>query len=291
MKREFHITVTSDDTHIVDLLAKASAFSKQHIKKIMQQGAVWLEDNLGVHRVRRADKTANTGHIVHCYYHDDVFKQIPPEPSLIADEQDYSVWHKPSGMLSQGSKWGDHCAIHRWIEQHYTFADGTQRPCFIVHRLDKAASGLIIIAHKKKLAKAIAALFEERTIDKHYYAKVGGEFPIKFNQHLDQEPEPKPILIESHIDGKLSKTFVQRIDYNAEKNQSLLDIKIATGRKHQIRIHLSRYGYPIIGDRLYGIENDSIDLQLLSYKLQFVSPVDNTNKVYINPNRLDKNDY
>lgn len=266
MKAEFHVQV-SETEKIVDLLAKDSELPKQQIKQAMQKGAVWLENAKGTHRIRRAEKTANNGETVHFYYNEEILNQIPRTPELVADEGDYSVWNKPSGILSQGSKWSDHCTIHRWIETHYTFNDGNKRPCFIVHRLDKATQGLIVIAHTKSANAELCQMFEKREIEKHYYALVKGELPVKFNQHLDQEPQPKPILIEGRVDGKIAKTFVNRLHFNPEKNQSLLDIKIETGRKHQIRIHLSDYGYPLIGDRLYG-KNDEDDLQLQAYFLK-----------------------
>ena len=66
-----------------------------------------------------------------------------------------SIWYKPYGIYCQGSKWGDHHTIHRMAEQQL------QRPCFIVHRLDRATTGLVIVAHKKKIAAALAALFAQ----------------------------------------------------------------------------------------------------------------------------------
>ena len=142
----------------------------------------------------------------------------------------------------------------------------------MVHRLDKATQGLMIIAHSKKTARAFGKMFEQREIEKHYRAVVHGEFPEQ--QQSITEP----------IDEKNAHTEACRINCNPDKQQSLLDIRLGTGRKHQIRKHLQYLGYPIVGDRLYGSpekdKGSTLDLQLCAYRLQFICPVHNTMRCY-----------
>ena len=114
---------------------------------------------------------------------------------LIADEGDYSVWYKPYGMLSQGSKWGDHCTINRWVEQNHP----PQRPAFIVNRLDRAAQGLMLIAHTKSSASALSDLFEKRAINKKYTALVSGSFP-------------EELILDSAVDEKHAVSYCQPVD-------------------------------------------------------------------------------
>jgi len=200
---------------------------------------------------------------------------VPPTPQLIADEQEYSVWHKPTGMLCQGSKWSDHCTINRWIETQHLFEQQPQRNSFIVHRLDKAARGLVLIAHTKKATQKLAGLFEQKKIEKHYRIIVEGEFP---------EEEQ---IIDSKIDGKPAHSIARRLFFDAHKQHSLLDVQIKTGRKHQIRIHMQRSGHPVIGDRLHGNAHDrSPDLQLQSFSLSFTCPLSEQIKRYSCPNAL-----
>lgn len=138
-----HITAEDDSTTLADLLAEASGLSRQKVKQVMQKGAVWLTHDRHTRRVRRAKTTPRQGDGIHLYYNKQVLSAEPPEPELVADEGGYSIWNKPCGLLFQGSKWGDHCSIHRWAEQHLL----PRRPAFIVHRLDRAATGLILPAH------------------------------------------------------------------------------------------------------------------------------------------------
>ncbi len=274
---ELHLSVSSEDESAISLLATASGLSKQTIKQVMQNGAVWLSHNGNTRRLRRAKHQLHSGDELHLYYDLAIQSTVAPVPQLIADEGDYSVWYKPQGMYSQGTKWGDHCTIGRWVERHL------DRTTFTVHRLDRAATGLILLAHKKSSAAKLSALFAERKINKRYRARVRGEFPSARQ------------LFEQAIEGREARSHVQLINYDAQLNCSLVEVDIETGRKHQIRRHLSSGGHPIIGDRLYGCseegsaeDHDQIkeDLQLLAYQLSFIDPTSAKEKRYCVPEEL-----
>ena len=140
---EIHLSIESSEVGSVDLLHQASGLPKQRIKWAMTQGAVWLTRGRNTQRLRRAKRTLQAGDEIHLYYNADILAEVPPPPMLIADVGDYSVWNKPYGLRSQGSKWGDHCTVARWAERHLK----PERSAFTVHRLDRAANGLILVAH------------------------------------------------------------------------------------------------------------------------------------------------
>lgn len=271
IKIECHLTVESDGELAVDLLAEASKLSKNIVKQLMQRGGVWHTRQQHTQRLRRAKRALHVNDELHLYYNESIFQQTVSAAQLIADESDYSVWCKPYGMLSQGSKWGDHTSITRYAEQHLK----PQRNAFLVHRLDRAATGLIIIAHSKKAAASLSALFTNREIEKRYQAVVEGQW-------LEN------ITINQAIDGKSAVSHVNALQYSAERDQTLVEINIETGRKHQIRRHLSAAGYPIVGDRLYGNADQlhQHDLQLCSVYLSFTCPLTEQAKEYQLPNRL-----
>jgi len=258
-RAEFHVDVKDSGTNAVDALAEISGLSKQRIKMAMQRGAVWLTNRGSCRRIRRAKKALRVGDELDFYYDERVLLSDPVEPTLIVDEGDYSLWYKPCGLLSQGSKWGDHCTVSRWAEQHLT----PQRSSFIIHRLDRAATGLILVGHTKKAAAALSNLFQSREIEKHYRVMVHGEFP----------ESPSPCTINIEIDGKTATSHVTRIAFDQEQQRSLLSVHIETGRKHQIRRHLSESGYAVVGDRLYGTGEDREDLQLTACYLAFKCPL------------------
>ncbi len=279
-KQEFHIPINIDGVTAVACLAEASGISKQKIKQYMQKGCVWLErrkdqkdeeidpskrlNNSYIQRLRRAKKILKSNQILHFYFDENVLNSVTPEAILIKDFGEYSIWNKPSGMLSQGSKWGDHSTIYRWAETHLE----PERPAFVVHRLDRAANGLIILAHKKNVAKQFSKLFENRQIEKCYQVKVEGDFSRRSSSG-------KKLKLDSDIDKKTAISYVEMLSFNETENSSLLEVQIETGRKHQIRKHLANIGFPVVGDRLHGSGqySDHIDLQLQAKSLAFICPV------------------
>ena len=165
---EKHIQASEVGTTAIDLLAENTPLSKQQLKTAMTNGAVWLESQHGINRIRRAKKRLKQDDVLHLNYDSEIQSQTTDPATLIADEVKYSIWNKPYGMYSQGSKWGDHCSIYRWVEQHQE----PNRHAYLVHRLDRAANGLIIIAHNKKTAAAFTHMFKQHTITKHYQCAI-----------------------------------------------------------------------------------------------------------------------
>lgn len=266
---EEHIVSSETGTKAIELLSDNTPLSKQQLKTAMNNGAVWLESQHGIHRIRRAKKELKQGDTLHLYYDSGIQMQSTAPATLIADEGEYSIWNKPYGMYSQGSKWGDHCSIYRWAERHLE----PERPAFLVHRLDRAANGLIILAHNKKTASAFLQMFKQRAITKQYRISVEGNAA---NLTL-------PYTIEQPLDDKPAESVILSSDFHAKEQTTILIIEIKTGRKHQIRRHLSSIGHPVVGDRRYGAKDISKDLQLSSVMLSFDCPLTKTRRTYSLP--------
>ncbi|MCL1049885.1 RluA family pseudouridine synthase [Shewanella abyssi] len=265
LKTECHIKITDPETDAASLLSEQTGLSKQAIKQAMQKGAVWLTHGTQTNRLRRAKKALNQGDELHLYYNQAVLDEQVEDALLLFDEGQYSVWYKPFGMRCQGSKWSDHTTINRFAETHLEPA----RSAYIIHRLDLAATGLIVLGHSKKVTAAIAKLFETRALDKHYQVIVEGEF------------SQSKLTIDSDVDGKAALSHAHRLQYNAELNQSKVQVKIESGRKHQIRVHMASLGHPVVGDRLHGNGSEATpNLQLTSCYLNFICPVTQEDKVF-----------
>lgn len=271
---EKHILVTDMEQSILQLLADAIApsteISTSHLKQAINKGCLWLERGKKIKRIRRLKTQLQPGQQLHFYYHQKVLQQEPLKATLIEDNGSYSIWYKPAGMLCQGSKWGDHTTIYRYAEKQLQ----PERNCIIVHRLDKMTSGLIILAHQRKIAAAFTAIFEQRQVKKHYRVIVHGHF----------KQAEKLLSIDTPLNSKSAVSHVKLVEVDQQGKRSIVDVHIETGRKHQIRQHLSMAGYPIIGDRLYGSDNKhreiKDDLQLTAYKLQFNCPITGELKKY-----------
>lgn len=262
---ELSLIINNDDigTSIITLIAQQCHLSNNEIKQAIHKGALWLTRGKRTNRLRRIKTSLKLNDNLHFYYNSNVLAQPIPQAKLITDFDDYSIWYKPYGMLSQGSKWSDHTTIARFAQQNLS----NERSCFIVHRLDRAATGLIIIAHSKKSARLFSQIFEQHKLDKYYQVIV----------HNNAQPLENKKVVTDLIDNKPAKSTFTLLD--TQSSFSLLQVKIETGRKHQIRKHAASINYPVVGDRLHGDQqadkqfNHLVDLQLCAVYLAFRCPI------------------
>lgn len=261
---EKQLQAKQDGELAVDLLAAHTPLSKQKLKQAMEKGGVWLKKAKGGRRrLRRAKTILNKGDTVELHYDAHILATKTSAPKLLADKKGYSVWYKPQNMLSQGSKFADHCAITRWVEKNHQ----PKRAVYLVHRLDRAASGIILLAHDKNTAARLSKLFSTRKIQKRYSVTVSGKFDA-----------PLPLLIEAPLDGKSAQSTVLEAKVGDAQSELLVEIK--TGRKHQIRRHLSDKGWPVLGDKVYGDDKQNEPLQLIASYLAFVCPISNAPVIF-----------
>lgn len=229
-------------------------FSKSQLKKVMNIGGVWLTRKGKTTIMRKAQKPLEAGDQVALYYDEKLLSEKSLTPTCVVHEHHYSVWVKPANMVSQGSVYSDHLSLLRIVEQILN------RSCFLVHRLDREVHGLVLIAHTVQAAAAFSAYFRDNRIQKRYQAFVLG--------HLLHALD-----IDTPIDGKRALTYCQPQFFDENTNQTLVNISIETGRRHQIRKHLASVGHPIMGDPLYGKGNKNQEgLQLKATELSFFDP-------------------
>ncbi|MDB9879042.1 pseudouridine synthase [Pseudomonadales bacterium] len=246
---ELQLTVAHDEPALA-LLATASGLSKSRLKEAMTQGAVWHTRGTKKQRLRRASSDVQANDRLDLYYDADILATPSLVPVLVHDHPQYSVWHKPAGMPASGSRFSDHGTIYRWVEREH------RAPAHLVHRLDQYTAGLLVIAHGKGAAAQLAQQFASRSVVKQYMAVVQGvmKTSCEINQPLDE---------------RTAVSSVTPLTNNGQ--QTLVQVDIQTGRKHQIRRHLLHIGHPLAGDRMYG--NDaSVPLQLLAWHLEFNCP-------------------
>lgn len=250
----------------VELVANGCELSRADSKRAMQAGAVWLTRGKAVRRLRRAKSLLQAGDEIGVYFNPALIAADSNHTAqLIADEGDYSLWYKPGGVFTQGTKWGDSNSIERIAEM------ALERPIRIVHRLDRHTSGVMLLAHNKRAAAGLSALFAEREITKNYQAIVIGKFPAE------------ELLLDNIVDGKPARSTATLLEFH--EGFSLVSVKIDTGRKHQVRRHLADAGFPIVGDRMFGVEpeNSREPLQLCAAELSFICPLTHQDRHYWSP--------
>ncbi len=260
----FRKTISNTDSRtLIDVLAAHSGLSKTRVKRAMNLGAAWLQRaGAPMRRVRRASTQIEPGDVAVLYYDERILDLIPPAAHCVRDLKRYSIWHKPPGMMTQGSRFGDHCALIRQVELHFRRA----RPALAVHRIDREADGLVLVAHERKAAALLSELLRNGSIEKQYLVWVRGNL----FQQRDQG------LIDLSLDGRPASTRYTVLEYDAAADQSRVQVQILTGRRHQIRRHFDMIGHPVMGDPRYGTGNKNRDgLRLSAYALAFDCPLGN----------------
>jgi len=164
-------------------------------------------------------------------------------PTILFEDSDFVVINKPAGISSEDS------SLKKSLEKSLGHL-------ILMHRLDKGTSGALLFARNENTEKAFQLLFRQRKIEKHYLAIVDG-IPTKSKGIIDNflgkisgyqgqsiwGPVPKDKGLQAITEWKIEKRF---------SKSSLLNCKPLTGRTHQIRVHLSCIGHPILGDVQYG---------------------------------------
>lgn len=182
------------------------------------------------------------------------------------------VIDKPAGLLSMGSAREKEKTAHRILNDHLrATVKSTRQQVFIVHRLDRETSGLMIFARSEAIQSTLQRNW--KNVTKKYFAVVEGVPSRAEGTLTDYLVESKSMLVHRVASGgDLAITHYRVIAKHG--HQSLLELTLETGRKHQIRVQLAERGHPIVGDKKYGAKADpGRRLALHSCELKFPHPV------------------
>lgn len=168
------------------------------------------------------------------------------KPEVIFENQDYVAFNKPSGWLTIPDRYdADKLSLAVYAGKKYD-------NIFVVHRIDKATSGVVCFARNEAAHRYLSAKLMTRDVIKIYHAVVAGK-PLKEKDSLTFAIRPDSVRkgkMQVHPKGKVARTDYEIVE--TWKHYSLLKVQIFTGRTHQIRVHLNHIGYPIVADPFYG---------------------------------------
>lgn len=212
-------------------------------------------------------------------------KKVPYDLDIIYEDKNILIINKPSGLLSQKASLEDISLVEQMISylldtNQITHNELKSFKPGICNRLDRNTSGIIVAGKTLSALRTMAEIFRSRSIDKYYQCIVNGEIASK--QHIlgylvkDEKTNKVTITKEKNSKGLYIQTEYEPL--KVKHGYSLLNIKLITGRSHQIRGHLASVNHPVVGDYKYGNKkvneyfkkNYKLDHQLLhSYKLVF----------------------
>lgn len=272
MKHFIFRETVGDEGHptACDFLASRTGLPKSRVKDAMNKGALRIKRNsTGLKRLRKAKAELKAGDRIEFYYDEKLLSLIPPRGVCLDDRIQYSVWYKPAGLLAQGTAFGDHCSLTRQVELFFP-----SRKVYLVHRLDREAEGIMLIAHTSRAASRLSDLFRNSRITKKYVAEVSGKIG---------EPGARG-KIDLPLDGKEAITSFEVESFDPQSSTSVVSLTIETGRLHQIRRHLQMTGHPVMGDPRYGKGNKNAHgMRLCAVSLQFVCPIQQKEVVFSLP--------
>jgi 23S rRNA pseudouridine1911/1915/1917 synthase len=212
---------------------------------------------------------------------------VKPEPNdteplslrILYEDNHLIAVCKPAGLLTQGDQSG---APNLLDAVRHSIAVRYQKPgnvfVGLLHRLDRPVSGVVLFAKTSKAAGRLSEQFRERTVAKIYRARVLGTLKPPAGRllhfHIHHEGERAVQLYEAASANTKTASLIYETRW-VDHGESILDVQLETGRKHQIRAQLARVGHPIVGDALYGAPKRprSAGISLCALRLEVKHPI------------------
>ena len=248
---------TGSEELLSQALLRRTKLPELTVAKLIEYGAVvWRSQGKGSWlRVRDGKLQLKPLDQLQIAYEPRVLSMAPFNASEpLWESKQYGIWHKPAGVMSQGTAAGDQCSMLYGVEKK-------GRTPFLVHRLDRETEGPMIIAYNGKAAGKLSELFQQQQVHKTYHAIVS---------HADLLSDEGKFT--DTLDSKTAETKYKVLSRLAE-NRALVELKPITGRLHQIRRHLALNGSGVLGDPKYGKDNKNRDgMKLAAVGLEFIDP-------------------
>lgn len=256
-----HLEVLYDSLLLEYLFNNINGKSKNNIKSLLKSG-IYVNERL----VTKFDFKLKKGDKIFI-----VLKKIN-DIDILYEDDDLIIVNKPHDLLTVATlKEKEKTMYHMVLE----YLKKKRQKVFIIHRLDKETSGVVMFAKNEKIKNIFQNNWEKQILKRQYVAVLEGNITPSKNALKSYLTENKNYRVYSTTKdkGKLAITKYETLCYN--KNYTLVDIEILTGRKNQIRVQFSDLGFPIVGDKKYGHASNRLYLHASS--LTFKHP--NKNKV------------
>ena len=265
--------VVDENMILIDYLRKTlTKLSKNNIKSLLSKEMVVVNGSVQTkfnYELKKNDKIVIRDTKIKS-------KKLKHDINILYEDEDIIVINKPSGLLTIATAKEKEYTLYHFVMDYIKSKDKHNK-IFIIHRLDKETSGIVVFAKNQKAKNIFQNTWEKNIIYRGYYAVVEGSLKEKegtIKSYLTENSEYMVYSTNNKKDGKLAVTKYKVIKENSK--YSLLDINILTGRKNQIRVHLKENGNVIVGDKKYGSNINPINrMALHAYKLELIDPRNN----------------
>ncbi len=196
---------------------------------------------------------------------------------VLYEDADLFIVHKPAGLLTVATLDERDRTAYAYLRQYLRIHNPTQK-LYIVHRLDKLASGVLVFAKSERVQSLLQDVFSRHDIERKYWAIVEGRVRKERGTIRSRLAEDRSMRMHSTEDGRKGKAAVTHFRVLERlPDLTVLEVTLETGRKNQIRVHLSEMGHPIAGDRAYGSTRNPLGrLGLHAFHLGFTHPARGT---------------
>lgn len=247
-KKKDTFTVEKKDTLLAGLLGFLPHKSRNVVKAVLRDGQVAIDGKV----VRQFDHALRPGQHVEISWEKKTSAQQPHGLNIIYEDNDLIVINKPSGLLTIATDKEKRKTAYALLSKYVKMAH-PENKIFIIHRLDRETSGLLLFAKSETIKRLIQENWTTTIDQRTYVGVVEGEIQQQEGMVVSWLYESKAFIVYSSQNpqhGQKAVTHYKKI--NGNKSFSLLQINLETGRKHQIRVHMQDIGHPIIGDKKYG---------------------------------------
>ncbi len=256
--------------------AMAPEFSREEAKRCILAGAIFLNGRAAKPKdpVKAGDRI--TGELVSERITAAEPQAIPID--VMYEDESILVVNKPAGLVvhpGAGNKKGTLVNALLGRKTVLSSMGGALRPG-IVHRLDKATSGLLLVAKTNLAHRKLQAQFASRSLSKYYLALVRGKIDYE-EGHVDvplgRDPKVRRKM-DTAREGEGREALTHYRILKRFRYATLLELKLITGRTHQIRVHMRHLGHPVMGDAIYGGPTESAEprLALHAARIEFLHP-------------------
>lgn len=267
-KKYMEFPVKYESILIEFLMKEMYGVSRNRVKDLLKGHAVSIDKKL----TTQFDTPVHPGQVVRITRHKKKTELINKHVRIIYEDHDIIVVQKSEGILSMASSPGQHCV--KKILDDYFQKRHFKCTAHVVHRLDRETSGLIIYAKNIDIQQSLVRDWHHIVTDRRYVAIVSGMLQKEGGTIRSWLKETKSfVTYSSPVDNGGKEAITHFRTLKTTPDYSLVELKLQTGRKNQIRVHMKDIGHPVAGDTKYGDGKNPIGrLCLHAFKLNFHHP-------------------